>query len=173
MDSVYGFIGEYALFGLLAIKSYQLITKHVIPALKQMQRDAGSHWIRLHEKHSILISKKKDIATLFLHQEKQLSLLSTRISDWQIHSESRRRHTSLLRSDRAREALDREHIQYETFLFEDACAREIGILVRELRTELSQPTSADLRATYLKQTLTALTLPPRDSQITQKVEPHV
>lgn len=73
---------EAALFILFLIKIRQLVRTIVIPMLHQYQQETNEKWFALQEQHAVLIAKKKHLATLFLQQEKQISLLTAKLETW-------------------------------------------------------------------------------------------
>lgn len=73
---------QLALFVLLIIKVRMLTKKHVIPALKNYQLQTDEKRFTLQEQHAILITQKKQLATQFLQQEKQLALLTAKLEKW-------------------------------------------------------------------------------------------
>jgi hypothetical protein len=75
-------IFHLTLFVLLLIKLRGLLRVHIIPALKNYRQQADEKRFTLQEKHAILITQKKQLATQFLQQEKQLALLTTKLEAW-------------------------------------------------------------------------------------------
>lgn len=73
---------EGALFILFLIKIRQLFHTMIVPMLNQHQQQTNEKWFALQEQHAVLIAKKKHLATLFLQQEKQISLLTAKLETW-------------------------------------------------------------------------------------------
>lgn len=75
-------IFQFCLFILLLIKLRGLLRTHIIPALKNYRQQADEKRFTLQEQHAILITQKKQLATQFLQQEKQLALLTAKLEKW-------------------------------------------------------------------------------------------
>lgn len=81
-------------FILFSIKARGLITTYLIPYLKESRQADIEKQFTLEEHNAILIVQKKQLATQFLQQEKQLSLLSAKLehwySNWRAHQEEKK-----------------------------------------------------------------------------------
>lgn len=73
---------EATLFVLFLIRGSAMIKNYMIPALKQHQQDINEKWFDLQEQHAVLIANKKQLATQFLQQEKQIALLTSKLETW-------------------------------------------------------------------------------------------
>ena len=73
---------EATLFVLFLIRGIGMLKQYLIPALKQHQQDINEKRFDLQEQHAILIVNKKQLATQFLQQEKQIALLTAKLETW-------------------------------------------------------------------------------------------
>lgn len=76
------FLFQFTLLGLFLIKAIGMVRQFVVPHLKNVQQESNEKWFSLQEKHAVLIAKKKNMATQFLQQEKQISLLTAKLEAW-------------------------------------------------------------------------------------------
>ena len=73
---------QLSLFVLLLIKLRYLTRLYIIPALHNYQQEGNEKRFTLQEQHAILVTQKKQLATQFLQQEKQLALLTSKLEKW-------------------------------------------------------------------------------------------
>lgn len=76
------FTFQCVLLVMFVIKARGILKNFVMPHLKGIQQESNEKWFSLQEKHAILIAKKKHMATQFLQQEKQISLLTAKLEAW-------------------------------------------------------------------------------------------
>lgn len=72
------------IFVLFCIKFRGFIEGMVLPYLRSYRQELEQHWFALQEKHLVLVSKKKQLATQFLQQEKQIALLTAKLESWRL-----------------------------------------------------------------------------------------
>jgi len=75
-------IFHFTLFGLLVVKLHELAKQYLLPLLVKIQKGITQKWRGLEKEHAIVVVKKKNLATQFLQQEKQLALLSSKLEKW-------------------------------------------------------------------------------------------
>jgi len=75
-------ITRLVLFGLFCIKARGLIIGYLKPFLDKYRHTIDEHWTTLQEQHMVLIAQKKQLATQFLQQEKQIALLTAKLEQW-------------------------------------------------------------------------------------------
>ena len=80
--SFLGIAFQCVLFILFLIRAHQGVRDYIVPLLRQTQQDTNEKWFALQERHAILIARKKQLATQFLQQEKQISLLTAKLETW-------------------------------------------------------------------------------------------
>lgn len=78
------FLFQATLFCLFLIKAVGLVKAYLVPQLKAAQQESHERMFTLQEKHAILIAKKKQLATQFLQQEKQIALLTAKLEAWYV-----------------------------------------------------------------------------------------
>lgn len=150
------FCGEIALFALLVIKSVQIVSSRLRPLLKETQKELSHQWVSLHEKHAVLIHKKKNMATLFLQQEKQLALLSARLEEWQSQAGEQRVRCDQEALERAHKTQALEEVQYRNFLDKKELSTQLAPLISQLRTEMASEEERVFRKEFLTHTLASL-----------------
>ena len=82
MNELLTVLFHFTLFGLLLIKLRTLGKAYIIPMIVSLRKELVSRWYHLQEEHSVVVTKKKQLATQFLRQEKQLALLSSKLETW-------------------------------------------------------------------------------------------
>lgn len=78
----FGVAAHLLFFILFCIKMYWLIATYILPFLVKYREQAHERWFSLQEKHLVLVAKKKQLATQFLQQEKQIALLTAKLESW-------------------------------------------------------------------------------------------
>lgn len=139
----WGILFEWSLFILLSIRLRDLLKKYIIPGLQEYIRDLNKKWLSLQEQNAVLVSKKKSMASLFLQQEKQISLLSSKLHNWyekwsakeraqqESYQEQAKRVQELIKKQQANHAYQKQ----VTALFKEISESAREELINKLRTE--------------------------------------
>lgn len=93
---------QLMLFVLFLIKAWGLLREHVLPRLKEHKQALYQKWMQLQEEHLLLVSQKKQLATQFLQQEKQIALLTAKLESWHLICYHKEKERESLIAERAR-----------------------------------------------------------------------
>ncbi len=105
------FATHITLFVLFAIKFLGLVKSWVIPFLQEKKNEKDQEWFALQEKHLVLVAQKKQLATQFLQQEKQIALLTAKLETWHIAANNKQRERENQIADRAQAMNERAALQ--------------------------------------------------------------
>lgn len=104
---------QITLFILFSIKALGVIHSYVIPALSRMKQDAQRRWCTLREQRLVATELKKQLASQFLKQEKQIALLAAKLAAWHSSWEEKELARQATREQRAREIIARREKQLQ------------------------------------------------------------
>ncbi len=117
-------VAQLALFVLFIIKAWKLLRDQVLPRLKAYRQAVYQKWMQLQEEHLLLVSQKKQLATQFLQQEKQIALLTAKLESWHLICYHKEKERESLIADRARmineRAVQQQHMAAQTRLASQA-----------------------------------------------------
>lgn len=99
------------LFVLFSIKFVGLVRSKVVPLLRTWKNQHDQEWFALQEKHLVLVAQKKQLATQFLQQEKQIALLTAKLEAWHLVNKDKERERSHQIADRAQAMNERAALQ--------------------------------------------------------------
>ena len=110
------------LFVLFSIKFIGIIRSTIIPFLQQSKDESHQKWSLLQEKHLVLVAQKKQLATQFLQQEKQIALLTAKLEVWHLVCKNKEQDRQNKIADRAqamneRAALQQYNVAQERLIF--------------------------------------------------------
>lgn len=120
-----------ALFILFCIKFWGLCSTYVIPYLKKQKNEKNEQFTALQEQHLVLVSQKKQLATQFLQQEKQIALLTAKLESWHAACHHNEKERENVVSDRAREMNERAALQQHA-VAQERLAKETGLRILDL-----------------------------------------
>lgn len=128
-----GIATNLSFFVLFCIKAYGAIIKYVIPFLEKRRQESDERWFALQEKHMILVSKKKQLATQFLQQEKQIALLTAKLEAWHLICSNKQRERERIIAEREESMNMRAALQQQAVAQERLVAETVeGILTEAL-----------------------------------------
>jgi hypothetical protein len=93
---------QITLFILFALKFVDLIRTYVIPALQDMRDEVEENWRTLREQRSVADAGKKQKATQFLQQEKQIALLTAKLASWHLIRERKQAERKTAHEERSK-----------------------------------------------------------------------
>jgi hypothetical protein len=93
---------QLLLFVLFLVKAWGLLQEYVLPRLREHKQDSYEKWMQLQEEHLLLVSQKKQLATQFLQQEKQIALLTAKLESWHLICYHKEKERESMVADRAR-----------------------------------------------------------------------
>jgi hypothetical protein len=99
------------LFVLFAIKFVGLVKNSLVPLLHDLKNERDQSWLALQEKHWVLVSQKKQLATQFLQQEKQIALLTAKLETWHLVCKHKQQEKEHQIADRAQIMNERAALQ--------------------------------------------------------------
>lgn len=131
---------EATLFVLFLIRGSQMLHQYLIPALKRHQQGINEKWFGLQEQHAVLISHKKQLATQFLQQEKQIVLLSSKLETWYKMWEKKQEEKKKF-FEKKNKALLKNRIEQENLIAQRRTASQVGrkVLEKTIATLASDP----------------------------------
>jgi len=108
------YAAQLLLFVLFSIKFWGLCSEYVIPFLRKYRDQRNEQWTALQEQHLVLVSRKKQLATQFLQQEKQIALLTAKLESWHVICYYKQKERESLLLDRAQLMNERAAAQQHT-----------------------------------------------------------
>jgi len=151
-DSYLDIAIKLLLFVLFCIKMRWLFAEYILPFLRKQQQETHERWVALQEKHLVLVARKKQLATQFLQQEKQIALLTAKLESWHIvcHNKALERDREISRRAAAikERALEQNYAEAQGKVLREA----VYAVVNEARSE-SVAEASVLFNSYIKQGL--------------------
>jgi len=105
------YVVQIMLFVLFCMKAWGLLRDHIIPRLREHKQALYEKWMQLQEQHLLLVSQKKQLATQFLQQEKQIALLTAKLESWHLICYHKEKERESMVADRARMMNERAALQ--------------------------------------------------------------
>ncbi|MEI7580430.1 MAG: hypothetical protein WCJ17_01395 [bacterium] len=102
---------QLILFFLFLIKAWGLLQDYILPRLREYKQHVYEKWMHLQEEHLLLVSQKKQLATQFLQQEKQIALLTAKLESWHLICYHKEKERENILNDRARLMNERAAVQ--------------------------------------------------------------
>lgn len=148
LSSYCGFAAHILFFILFCIKMYWLITEYIIPFLAKHREEASERWFSLQERHLVLVAKKKQLATQFLQQEKQIALLSAKLEAWHFICRNKALEKEREIAARSDAMHERATIQQYTVARRELVKKTAEAVLVDIRSRVTEETE-DLFAQYL------------------------
>jgi len=138
-----------AIFVLFSIKFWGLIKAKVVPLLRTWKHEQDQEWFALQEKHLVLVAQKKQLATQFLQQEKQIALLTAKLETWHLVCQAKERDRAHKIADRAQAMNERAALQQYNCAQKRLVTQSGEQVIREVLYDVSDK-SDELFAQYMK-----------------------
>jgi len=125
-------------FVLFCIKAYGAIIKYVIPFLEKRRQETDERWFALQEKHMVLVAKKKQLATQFLQQEKQIALLTAKLEAWHLICSNKQRERERAITEREELMNVRAALQQQMVAKRQLVAQTVEKILKETEQQARQ-----------------------------------
>lgn len=127
---------EVLFFFFLTLRLYSLGKQYIIPLLKEEKENECKKVVDLTTEHGELALQKKAIATQFLHQEKQIALLASKLERWYVAWQKKEADKQRQFTQHGQVAIEQLQRQYKNFFLEKQYINESLQLITELKKEL-------------------------------------
>jgi hypothetical protein len=129
-------------FVLFCIKAYGAFVQYVIPLLEKRRHEINERWFALQEKHLVIVSKKKQLATQFLQQEKQIALLTAKLEAWHLVCVNKKQERERAIAERTQAMNERAAIQQHTLAERELVATTVKKVLDEVAQEMRKNTES-------------------------------
>jgi len=156
-NAILTFLFHITLFGLLFIKLRNAVNSIIIPYITGYQADLYKKWFSLQKTNAILIKKKKQLATQFLQQEKQIALLATKLETWYASQQEKQKQQKQVFDEQAQKVIER-HAQQQAIirqykLQQEFCAQTLKELEQHLNIGTNKHQKEKFFAASIKQAI--------------------
>lgn len=125
------------LFVLFCIKMRGVFVRYIIPYLEKHRQEVDERWFALQEKHLVLVSRKKQLATQFLQQEKQIALLTAKLEAWHLVCSNKQREKEHEIADRAQAMNERAALQQYNLAQAQLVTSTVEAVLANVKNEVS------------------------------------
>jgi len=137
-----GVATNISFFVLFCIKAYGVCVQYLIPLLEKRRQEINERWFALQEKHLVLVSKKKQLATQFLQQEKQIALLTAKLEAWHLVCTNKQQEREQALAERAQAMNERAALQQYTLAERELVAATVKEVLAGVAQEMQKNTEA-------------------------------